>query len=744
MCGVASLAPPVERLPRWWEITSVRQGLKMALAGCAAFYYALWQQFDSPGWCIFTVVVLTLAQYVGAIAEKSALRAIGTVAGALVGVWLIGCHGNNPLFVMIGCFVMAAFGTAMFGGNFYPYVFFLSALTTVVVVNNSMKDPSQAWPIGVARVEEICVGILASMIVTSVLWPRYARVEFRNAFRAALRDTGRIAIARSKALLEKDASDAGEEEMKKLELSFTTRMNQMRLLIRYGQRESQYFRRKLPVRMRMMGELGACFEAAVSLGQRLPEKSRYRDLIAGELLRLHEQLEREFEDLTTHADEVTFERVNPALLEAAGECDRRLRELIGQGATRSIPIQEAMDFSAHMVALSDIVARLKVLRECAWEIHQTREVMAPTITRKPERFKLDAFWIRNGIKGGITATLALLYVNWINPPGGATIPFAAWLFTALSRTYPGGQGDRGAFAYVVRIALAGLPYAALLLVVTPFLADYFVFNMFLIIGLFWLGYSIAEQGGISLYAQTGMLFFVGTISANPQEPVGFQAIANIYFGVVIALVLSSFIQRLLWPLLPQREIRRLFAEYFACCRALLGQAGEKERERLLDRIALIPSEAASWIKVTTTPEYPPGETQKLLDLLHTAQRLGYSIVSAHKRTTVEIPPELWKPLEAGVEHVEAECRKALLILEEAFAQGRHGRAPDSQMPIFGCLNEPLGSLRQRYLTGEVQFPQAIPFLGAMDFFENCSRKIDQCAAQLKGLALERYSGDYAL
>jgi hypothetical protein len=278
----------------------------------------------------------------------------------------------------------------------------------------------------------------------------------------------------------------------------------------------------------------------------------------------------------------------------------------------------------------------------------------------------------------------------------------------------------------------------------PFLSDYFAMNMFLLIGLFWLGHSIAEQGGISLYAQTGMLFFVGTISANPQEPVGFQGIANIYFGVVIALVLSSLVQRFLWPVLPQREICRLFAEYFACCRALLGKVDDKELERLLDRIALIPPEAAAWIQVATTPEYPKGESQKLLDLLHSAQRLGYSIVSARKRCDLDVPADLWKPLESDVDLVEHECQTALQALEEAFTRGKKGALPKPQSDVFRRLETPLSDLRARYLSGEVKFPQAIPFLGAMDFFENTARKIDQCAAQLDGLALEKYSGDYAL
>jgi uncharacterized membrane protein YccC len=737
---VPSLASLEDRPPRWFENVPLQQGLKMAVAGMLAFHVALWQGLRNPQWCIFTVVVLTLAQYVGAIAEKSLLRVIGTVVGALLGIWLVGNHGSEPLFMMGGCFLIAAWGTMMFGGNWYPYAFFLTVLTMLVVVNDTMRNPSAAWDTGVARTEEICVGIVASMIVTGVLWPRYARVEYRRSTRSALRDIGRVAIERIRLLLETDSSGGTETEMRKLVASFATRMNTLRLLIRYGQRESQYFRARLPVRLKLIGEVGACFEAAVSLGQRLPQDSRYRDLVAAELRDIHEQLKEEFEELTTQ-DKTA--RTNPDLEAAIDRCNRRLADLRDQGATKIIPIQEAMDFSAHYTALLDIAARLRVIRECLYEIRMP-EVLTQQITGKPEPFKLDPFWVRNGIKAGLTATLALLYVNWINPPGGAALPFAAWLFTLLSRVYPGSEGDRRAFTYVIRVALFGIPYSLLLLFLTPFLADYFVMNIFLFIGLFLLGFTIAGQGGISFYTQAGMLFFVGTISMNPQLPVGFQAIVDNYFGVVLALVLSSIVQRLLWPVLPQREICRLFAEYFACCRKLLGTVSSAEFGHLQDRLALIPPEIASWIRVTSTPEYPKGETQKLTDLLHTTQHLGYTILSARKLSDLDIPAEIRAELDVNMKSIGLGNREALQALEEAFAKGKRGAMPPSQLAIFRPIEKPLSKVRHGYLSGVLYFTQAIPFLGAVDFLEATARTLDKCIDQLRGLELEAYSGDYAL
>jgi hypothetical protein len=204
------------------------------------------------------------------------------------------------------------------------------------------------------------------------------------------------------------------------------------------------------------------------------------------------------------------------------------------------------------------------------------------------------------------------------------------------------------------------------------------------------------------------------------------------------------VQRLLWPLLPQREICHLFAEYFACCRKLLGTISREESEHLQDRVALIPPEIASWIRVTHTPEYPRGETQKLNDLLHTAQQLGYSILSAPKLSDLDIPAEIRAELDAEIKSITLGNRRALQALEEAFAKGKRGAMPPSQLAIFQPIEKPLSKVRQDYLSGVLHFPRAIFYLGAVDFLETTARALDKCVDQLRGLELEAYSGDYAL
>ena len=44
-----------------------------------------------------------------------------------------------------------------------------------VVVTDRVTDPAQGWHVGLDRTEEILVGLMCSLLVTGILWPRYAR-----------------------------------------------------------------------------------------------------------------------------------------------------------------------------------------------------------------------------------------------------------------------------------------------------------------------------------------------------------------------------------------------------------------------------------------------------------------------------------------------------------------------------------------------------------------------------------------
>ena len=213
MEAMATRAVSIARIWSWaaqplFGDLRVRYGIKIGLAGVLALFCTQLLRLPNDNWAILTVLVMMSAQFVGSIAFKGIMRVTGTVAGALVGVWLVSDYTSTPEIFLPVLFLVMAFASYKFGqvgARQIPYAFFLFGLTTLVVATDGVADPAQAWQIGLDRTEEIIVGIISSLLVTTMLWPRYAREEFFEAGRTALKAVGQLFSVHGGAYLEATA-----------------------------------------------------------------------------------------------------------------------------------------------------------------------------------------------------------------------------------------------------------------------------------------------------------------------------------------------------------------------------------------------------------------------------------------------------------------------------------------------------------------------------------------------------------
>ena len=100
---------------------AVRHGIKFGLAGVLSAFIALFLRLPEPTWALITASVVMVAQFVGAVAEKSVLRLIGTAAGGVIGYLLTASLEEQPTLYLLLVGGVVGFGTAMFGYTKYPY-----------------------------------------------------------------------------------------------------------------------------------------------------------------------------------------------------------------------------------------------------------------------------------------------------------------------------------------------------------------------------------------------------------------------------------------------------------------------------------------------------------------------------------------------------------------------------------------------------------------------------------------------
>src|SRR4029077_20551224 len=249
----------------------LRYGIKMGLAGLLALFCTAVLRLPHYNWAFLAVLVLMSAQFVGSITVKAIMRVIGTVTGALVGIWLVGDYTSTPAIFLPVLFLVVALASYQFGqlgARQVPYAYFLLGLTTLTVATDGVTDPAQAWQIGLDRSEEILVGIMSSLLVTSVLWPRYAREEFLEAGRDALKTVSQLVSLRARASL---TSPNTSIETEKIHNTFGQQLSVLRNLLNAGSRESTMFSARLSNYNAFLVSLTNLFHAGVDLGRHIVE-----------------------------------------------------------------------------------------------------------------------------------------------------------------------------------------------------------------------------------------------------------------------------------------------------------------------------------------------------------------------------------------------------------------------------------------------------------------------------------------
>ena len=719
---------------------AVRHGIKFGLAGVLSVLIALFIRLPDPTWALITAFVVMLAQFVGAVAEKSMMRVIGTVIGGVIGYLLTAGLEQQPVLYLLLVGGVVGFGTAMFGYAKYPYAFLLCALTTMVVASNGMNDPAFSWRPALARIEEVCVGVITAVLVTSLVWPRYARKEFLEKMRLALAELRKGLVARSALLFEAPDEAGGLDDR-----NFATAIAGLQNLLHFGAMESQYFRARLPIYTEMISCLSRISAAVDTLVQTLPERAPFRHHLRAELEATHAAISDclgVFAD--PEADSSRRAAAISAMNQSCAQWREKLHALRQTDIPLSIPVEQVLHFSGHALSLDEVAEQLGHLNFLLESLptnapHSSREAVAPPSP------PLDPFWIRNGVKACIAVTLGLFVQNWLQPPGGSMVVLATWVSTILSRLYPGGQGDRRAFHCVVYTALGGILYVFAMLLLAPALSSYLILNMLLFVVLFLFGYLTQAVPGVTFGMQVTLLATVGTLGLNAQEPVTFQSIMGVYFGIVVGLILSALVQRLLWPVLPQWEIRDRILELLRHCRMILEFPPDQRPLWLHQRLALIPGETLRWIEVMNKPDCPPDEPPRLREYVNTLRRAaGHLLTSSGQLLPLLPAPQA------------EEGRKALRSLRdimhsELSAQADLFSLRETSIPTRSALEEALSemhrwvaSLRLWILANNIPITESVRLLGLADRFEMAGNELLAASRQAAALRLRLYLGDYIL
>ena len=721
----------------------VRYGIKVGLAGMLALFCTQVLRLPNDNWAILTVLVMMSAQFVGSIAFKGIMRVTGTVAGALVGVWLVSDYTSTPAIFLPVLFLVMAFASYKFGqvgARQVPYSYFLFGLTALVIATDGVTgDPTQAWQVGLDRTEEIIVGIICSLLVTTLLWPRYAREEFFETGRAALKTVNQLFSAHARAYLE---AAAIPPEVENIHHAFWQQLSVLKNLQQAGARESTFFAARLSNYNAFLVALSNLFQAVLDLGRHRDE-AWFLDSMEPETASFLAAIREEFDFLS--APRAPGEPLRSGRLnEAFRTFEAKANELRERGLLLAAPVKRALALIGSFAALRSLRDELSNIRSA---MEGLPRVGQPLPDAKPHRDLcpgIDWFWVKIGIKGGLAAVVSIVCLKWLHPPGSGSVPLMAWTLTIMARPFlkAGGSGDLRAFQTALGASLFLAVYAVLLLLTTPFLANYAVMNLGLFLVLFAFSFFTARIPGINFWMQIGYLTISAFVGLNPQEPVASQTIIDTSLGLVFGTWIGTVVGRVIWPVLPQRILRENFVALCIHLQALLN--GDPHQEKIRGQLAMLPIEALQAVRQLRMGGCSKEEKVRVAALVRALETLVIrtsQLVSRRQLLQGIAEPKLRLQFEC----LEVEFKQMLEAFRKCFGQGDCRRTlPALQGALAGLDHAVQDVYNRRRFGGETSEASTLRLLDLVDRYRATAEAMERCGRLLGSLQLQRYWGDYAL
>ena len=722
-----------------FEDLRIRYGIKVGLAALLALFASQELRLPHTSWAVLTVLVMMSSQYVGSIAVKAIMRLIGTIGGALVGIWLVGNYASTPVIFLTVLFFVVGFATYKFGqfpASQVPYAYFLVGVTTVAVATYGVADPGDVWEIGLDRALEILVGAGSSLLVTTLVWPRYAREEFIAAGRTALKTIRELVSIRADPRGWDDTARIAQ-----IQQTFSQRLIVLRNLLQAGARESTVFSARLSNYNAFLVSLTNLFQSALNISDPQREKP-ILDYLQDELESLDTSILQEFDVLAMPHH--PGEKLRPSHLnEAFAAFENKVKEIRDEGVLLATPLETAIAFAGHFAALRSLRDHLNNARSVMKGLPRFGQPLPDAKPHWDFLPTIDWFWVKVGIKGGLAAVISILLLKWINPPGPASIPLMAWTLTILGRPnlQAGGSGDLRAFQNGFLAAIVLVICVALLLLITPFLANYTVMNLVLFLILFVYGFMTARIPGINFWVQVALISISAFVGLNPQVPVPSQTIIDTFLGVIIGMAIATVLGRVIWPVLPQRLLRTNLLAIFGRIKALLK--GDPHPEKIQTQLAILPVEALQAVTQIRKAGCSKQEKARVEGFIRALQALVAHATGlvAHRNGVPEIVEGMVRP---QFERLEVEFEQMLDALSECFRRGDCQRDLPTVRGALAELDQVVEEIRERRMFANQGLEAPLRLLDVVDRYHQTADSLEECGRMVRTLKIQRYWGDYAL
>lgn len=446
-------------------------------------------------WVLISIMMVSLADPQASV-DKAFQRALGTVAGAAVGIALSAALWDLAGVLLVAIAASVAIGIYFFRTQPAAYFWLMTAVTLVLVMPDRIIDPDASIETGIWRATLTLAGVAAALLGQALLWPEHPAVRLREELRERL---ARMAAAVNR-LVDDDRRN------------HPTAVREVLAITPLGR-----FHERIADDPHLEGVDDAV--RRLIIGLRRLEIDRYDHPFNDEERTCLFQIEAKLNDLSQDRPTITGAAPTP------GYVNSSIRPVI-------IDLCQSVD---------DLAMRLIELRKLVATPISKLPLPSPVRYVRPTRFNLAA--LQSGLKAGLALTVCGVLYQILLWPGIATCAVTcvtiaqptqgASLFKAALRIGGAIAGTTLAFLALATITPTQNGIVGLTLAVVPML----VFAGYLAFGSARIGYA-----GIQTMMPAAMV-----LVDNIGLPTGVETALNRVAGIFIGIIVMTAIDALIWP-----------------------------------------------------------------------------------------------------------------------------------------------------------------------------------------------------
>jgi uncharacterized membrane protein YccC len=725
--------------PHGFDHFYILHALKTGLAGVLSLFIAQALRLQYPEWAPFTVMVLMMVHpHPGSIALKSFFRFVGTLTGASLAVWLVSDYLSSPiLFLSVTFLVMclASYKVGQLSSAMAPYAYFLTGVTLIIVESTAITQPDKAWFVALSRAEETFVGIGAVLIINPLFGFRRPRLEFQQLALSALDQLGQLTNAELQDLKE---GTVFKSKVMEGQTAVLRKLLKLDGLLIAERRENLYFKANIAILQKVRNSLRNLFQNVSELTRLTLDWKVLNRPLREHLEAAQDVLKHGFanvggtsaEDPSSPAAE--FQRLDD-------EINRWLRA----GELQELPADQLAAYLRCWNAFRRIQNELATLHDLPKQLECCEQDTVLESHQPKTKQKIDRRLVIVGVKGGLVTVVSLFLIEWLHPPGAAFLPVAAWLAVIFtSYQIPSGRpGHIRAFRNLLLMVLYGTVAVLGLLVLTPLLSNYWFMNLILFCVLFAHGYFVSKTSGLAFWI-LGTIFLVSVlVSLNTQKPVPFADVVGSCLGVMTGFAVGVAVARLLWPRLPQNELKAATVRFCDAAKLVLADHPAGSINHVNSTLSALPLDIARTTAVLGVNGFLRQEQAKWTRLIPVLM-----CISAQLQRLTSIRGKLIDSQELALylDNLHQDFRAWLDALGRFFRQPDNKQTLPSLQGLIDQLKQRLEGLRVTAPSHRSSNGSAAETLIDVHEYLVAADLLRLCGDIASSLRLVEYSGDYFL